>query len=130
MIHKSHLNFLERNEVKKFRINEQEKEAKILILKNESVANNKPYDLREKKILITIKNICQKKQCRYIISSLGSQTLYLLSIDNSFSKEENEDKDENEDDIIIINNVDEFCFKNGNPKNDLKIRDNNMFQLF
>lgn len=51
-------------------------------------------------------------------------------MDNSFSEEENEDEDEDDDGVIIINDVDELCFKDGDPENDLKIGYNNVSQLF
>ena len=51
-------------------------------------------------------------------------------MDNSFSEKENEDESEDEDDVIIINDVDELCFKDGDPENDLKIGDTNVSQLF
>ncbi|CAB4387418.1 unnamed protein product [Rhizophagus irregularis] len=102
MVHKFQLNFLERNEVKKSRIDEQEKEAKDAN-KNESVTDNKPYDLREKRN---------------------------INYNEEYFEEENEDEDEDDDGVIIINDVDELCFKDGDPENDLKIGDNNVSQLF
>jgi hypothetical protein len=51
-------------------------------------------------------------------------------MDNSFSEKENENEDEDEDGVIIINDVDELCFKDGDPENDLKIGDTNVSQLF
>jgi len=51
-------------------------------------------------------------------------------MDNSFSEKENDDEDEDEDGVIIINDVDELCFKDGDPENDLKIGDTNVSQLF
>jgi hypothetical protein len=51
-------------------------------------------------------------------------------MDNSFSEKENEDESEDEDGVIIINDVDELCFKDGDPENDLKIGDTNVSQLF
>jgi hypothetical protein len=51
-------------------------------------------------------------------------------MDNSYSEKENEDEYEDEDDVIIINDVDELCFEEGDPTNDLKIGDTNVSQLF
>ncbi|CAG8688795.1 9691_t:CDS:2, partial [Funneliformis caledonium] len=129
IVHKSQLNFLERNEAKKSRIDEQEKEAEDAN-KNESVADNKPYDLREKRNINYNEEHLSKKQCGYTIPSPGCQSLHPLPMDNSFSEKENEDEDENEDGVIIINDIDELCFKDGDPENDLKIGDNNVSQLF
>jgi hypothetical protein len=57
-----------------------------------------------------------KKQCGYTSPSPGSQTLHPLPMDNSFSEKENEDESEDEDGVIIINDVDELCFKDGDPE--------------
>ncbi|CAB5374968.1 unnamed protein product [Rhizophagus irregularis] len=99
MVHKFQLNFLERNEVKKSRIDEQEKEAKDAN-KNESVTDNKPYDLREKRNINYNEEYLSKKQCGCTTPSPGSQTLqWITRLD-------------------------------GDPENDLKIGDNNVSQLF
>jgi len=34
------------------------------------------------------------------------------------------------DDVFIINDVDELCFEEGDPANDLKMGDTNVSQLF
>ncbi|CAG8586468.1 12037_t:CDS:2 [Funneliformis caledonium] len=123
MVYKSQLNFLERNEAKKSRIDEQEKEAED-VNKNESVANNRLYNLRGKGNINYNEGYLSKEQCRYTTPSPGSPTLHLLPMDNS------EDEDKDEDGVIIINDVNELCFKDGNPENDLKIGDTNVSQLF
>ncbi|CAI2179326.1 16317_t:CDS:2, partial [Funneliformis geosporum] len=126
MVHKSQLNFLERNEAKKSRIDEQEKEAEDA---NKN-ADNKPYNLRERGNINYNEECLSKKQCGYTTPSPGSPTLHPLPMDNSFSEKENEDESEDEDGVIIINDVDELCFKDGDPENDLKIGDTNVSQLF
>ncbi|CAG8645169.1 1421_t:CDS:2, partial [Paraglomus occultum] len=50
-----------------------------------------------------------------------------LPMDNPFI-EDNEEEDE--DSVIIINDVDELCFEEGDPANDFKIGDTNVSQLF
>ncbi|CAB5389647.1 unnamed protein product [Rhizophagus irregularis] len=129
MVHKSQLNFLERDEAKRSRIDEEEKEAEDAN-KNKSVENNK-YNLRERGNINYNEECLSKKQCGYTTPSPGSPTLHpLLPMDNSFSEKENEDESEDEDGFIIINDVDELCFKDGDPENDLKIGDTNVSQLF
>ena len=50
-----------------------------------------------------------------------------LPMDNLFIEDKEE---EDEDGVIIINDVDELCFEEGDPANDLKMGDTNVSQLF
>ncbi|CAG8708062.1 11880_t:CDS:2, partial [Acaulospora colombiana] len=54
-------------------------------------------------------------------SSYAEKSTELLEIDVD---------EEDEDGVIIIDDVDELCFEEGDPTNDLKIGDTNVSQLF
>ncbi|CAG8712738.1 7684_t:CDS:2, partial [Acaulospora colombiana] len=88
--------------------------------------DNKSYLLRKRRYIYYNEECMIKKQHQdgYSAPSPCSPILHSLPIDNPFVVEEDEDG------IIIIDDVDELCFNDGDPENDLKIGEINISQLF
>ncbi|CAG8476700.1 17897_t:CDS:2 [Cetraspora pellucida] len=124
MVHKFQLNFLERNEAKKSR-NDELEEAEDAN-KDELATDNKPYLLRKRRDIDYNEERMIKKQHQdgYSTPSPCSPKLHSLPIDNPFVVKEDEYG------TIIIDDVDELCFNDGDPENDLKIGEINISQLF
>ncbi|GET01173.1 C2H2-type zinc finger transcription factor [Rhizophagus clarus] len=102
MVHKSQLNLLRRDEAKKSKNDEQEVKD---VDKSEPSTNNEGYFLRKRRNTDYNEERMSKRQ-------------------------DDENEDEDEDGVIIINDVEELCFRDGNPANDLRIGDTNVSQLF
>ncbi|PKC07898.1 hypothetical protein RhiirA5_500357 [Rhizophagus irregularis] len=91
--------------------------------KDESVSDRSDLFLRKKRSINYNEERMIKRlhRDRETTPSPCSPKLHLM--DNPFI----EDK---EDDVIIIDDVDELCFEEGDPANDLKVGDTNVAQLF
>ncbi|CAG8640659.1 6591_t:CDS:2 [Ambispora gerdemannii] len=91
-----------------------------------NATDNKSYLLRKRRDICYNEERIIKKQHQdgYSTPSPCSPTLHSLPIDNPFVVEEDEDG------IIIIDDVDELCFNDEDPENDLKIGEINISQLF
>ncbi|CAG8699967.1 15628_t:CDS:2, partial [Racocetra fulgida] len=123
MVHKLQLNLLKGNEAKKSRNDEQEEMEDAN--KDESATDNKPYLLRKRQDTdYNEERMIKKHQDGYSTPSPCSPKLHSLPIDNPFVVEEDEYG------TIIVDDVDELCFNDGDPANDLKIGEINISQLF
>uniref|UniRef100_A0A1D1Y2D4 DNA ligase n=1 Tax=Anthurium amnicola TaxID=1678845 RepID=A0A1D1Y2D4_9ARAE len=98
------------------------------ILEKDESENN--YNLRKKRNIDYNEERTIKRQHRDAITmpSPCSPELHPLPVNDSFL--ENKDEEEDEDGVIIIDDVDELRFEEGDPTNDLKIGDTNITQLF